>query len=264
MLVRNKLKLSLTSAALVIGGIGISSVALVTPSSAQTASAQGPFSFPFPSGFPRFGGLDASAQASAASMAAIAVPGTQIEVVVPANGTQDYVCRTNSNGVAAWAFTGPRANLYSHVNQAPFNLQKYGTHFNLQGTPQAGTSADGPRWRSFDGTQLRGRVMASAPGRTSGDIPVLLLRAEFESFAALGSDFGRNGVPTTKPTWSTITHIQRVNTRGGVAPANGCTASTLGSIAQVPYSTTYLLLGPVPPPVPDYGVCDEFGNYCPA
>jgi Protein of unknown function (DUF3455) len=233
---RKNLKFSVASAALALGGIGLGSVVSATPSSAQTTSAQGPFSFPFPSGYPMFGGRNTSAQASAASMAAIAQPGTVVQAVIPANGTQDYVCRNNASGVAAWAFTGPRANLYSHVNIPGYNDRLYGNHFNLQGTAQAGTPADGPRWRSFDGTQLRGRLVTSAPGRTSGDIPVLLLRAD--------------GIPTTAPTWSTVTHIQRVDTRGGVAPGGGCSTATLGAIAQVPYTTTYLLLSPTPPPPP--------------
>jgi hypothetical protein len=262
----SKRKASLASLFLLLGGVAVSSVAVIPTASAQTGSAQGPFVFPYPSGFPVRGGLDQSAQASATSMAAIAQPGTVVQAVVPASGTQDYVCRNNSSGVAAWAFTGPRANLFTHTNIAPYNQRIYGTHWNLQGTPQAGTSSDGPRWRSFDGTQLRGRVVASAPGRTSADIPVLLLRAEVESLAPIGSDFFRQGLPTTSPTWSTVTHIQRVNTRGGVAPINGCGASTVGAIAQVPYSTTYLLLSPTPPPPPSQPVCGDNsdGSYCPA
>ena len=37
-----------------------------------------------------------------------------------------------------------------------------------------------------------------------------------------------------------VTYIQRVNTRGGVAPAMPCDAMTKGSRTTVPYSADYV------------------------
>jgi Protein of unknown function (DUF3455) len=224
-----------------LAGVGIAAGLLAfgtAPSFAQTA-AQGPFNFP-----------DSGTQAgrnipSADSRAAIAAPsGHFMTMSVYANGTQDYQCRKNATGYG-WAFTGPRANL--------FGDGKVGDHFNLQGTSQAGTPADGPRWRFNDGTQVRGRLVSSAPSLTANDIPVLLLRVEYESrrSPSYTSYFGT--------AVQNATFLQRTQTVGGVAPAaNSCTAFTVGTVAKVPYRATYLFWSPPPPPPEP----SEFGEPC--
>jgi Protein of unknown function (DUF3455). len=42
--------------------------------------------------------------------------------------------------------------------------------------------------------------------------------------------------------FSKITSIQRVNTVGGVAPKTGCSQSTVGTTARIPYAADYYLL----------------------
>ena len=42
--------------------------------------------------------------------------------------------------------------------------------------------------------------------------------------------------------FSKITSIQRVNTVGGVAPKTGCSQSTLGTNARIPYAADYYFL----------------------
>jgi Protein of unknown function (DUF3455) len=262
---------SLIGLAAVIGSIGIG----ISTSTAQTA-AQGPFSFPYPSGFQSglvsgFNpGQNVSARASAASMAAIAPSdgafsrGVEFSLAngnftfsnFEANGTQDYQCRANATGFG-WAFTGPRANLFTYYTNVA------GTHFNLQGTPQSGTPADGPRWKFADGTQLRGRVIASAPGRTSADIPVLLLRAEYESFRTNNTSITPSSPFSSSYVVQNAAYIQRTQTSGGVAPAaSACSAATVGTVAQVPYSALYLLLSPPPPPPPPPYIDPDNGGLC--
>jgi Protein of unknown function (DUF3455) len=227
-----------------IATAGVLAVGVGT-SSAQRTSAQGPFTFPYPSGFGWLGSNESALNIASSSRLAPPPGNDQYIGALPANGTQDYQCRATATGFA-WTFTGPRANLFDNQAWLPSYRKLAGTHFNLQGTPQQGTPNDGPRWRMNDGSQVRGRVVSSAPGRTSNDIPFLLLRAENEG----GEGFlGR------------VTFIQRFTTVGGVAPAAAtCTASAVGATAQVPYSTTYYFWAPTPPPLE----CDEFGNYCPA
>jgi hypothetical protein len=60
-----------------------------------------------------------------------------------------------------------------------------------------------------------------------GAIPWLLLRATSTSA-------GPDGDKLTH-----TTHIQRVNTTGGVAPATGCDAGHLGEARNVPYTADY-------------------------
>jgi Protein of unknown function (DUF3455) len=228
-----KLKRSLLLGVLVGGAIA-GGVASAPSVGAQSTSAQGPFSFPPPALGPNYSILNSSSQATNASFYTTLPPGNDLVGAggTLAQGTQDYVCRNNATGTPVWAFTGPRANLYSI---GYFGTRLIGNHYNLQGTAQAGTTADGPRWRNFDGNVVRGRMIASAPGRTSGDIPWLLLRAEVEQ-----SD-------GTFTSWGLATYITRTSTVGGVAPAAAtCTAATLGSVAQVPYSASYNFYQPNP------------------
>jgi hypothetical protein len=217
----------------------------VAPSSAQRSSAQGPFNFPYPSGFNWLGQSETAGIGVSTTRVAVPAGNEYYIGSLPANGTQDYQCRSTAAGFS-WAFTGPRANLFDNRAWLPSYRQLAGTHFNLQGTALQGTAFDGPRWSLNDGSRIRGRVVASSPGRTANDIPYLLLRAENEG----GEGFLSN-----------VTYIQRLATTGGVAPAAPtCNASTVGSVALVPYSTTYYLWGTTLRP-PE---CDEFGNYCPA
>jgi hypothetical protein len=38
---------------------------------------------------------------------------------------------------------------------------------------------------------------------------------------------------------SSVTYIQRFDTVGGIAPAGGCDATTVGTVARVDYTATY-------------------------
>ena len=85
-------------------------------------------------------------------------------------------------------------------------------------------SLRGPAWEAADGSKLTGKRVAVAPA-APGSMPLQLVKAE----AATGS-----GAMTG------ITYIQRVNTKGGVAPAEPCGASMAGSKKQVAYRADYL------------------------
>jgi len=82
----------------------------------------------------------------------------------------------------------------------------------------------GPTWESMDGSKVTGKQVAVAPS-TPGNIPLQLVKAE----PAMG-----NGA------MSGITYIQRVNTKGGVAPSDPCAAASAGIKKQVPYQADYV------------------------
>ena len=136
----------------------------------------------------------------------IQVPaGNKVFLVGHAVGVQIYSC----NGVA-WGFVAPRANLYNDHGKLIV------THFG------------GPTWQAKDGSRAVGRLVDG--GSVTVDptaIPWLLLSAR--TFA--GPD-GDRLVPTT--------YVQRINTRGGLAPpASACTAATAGAVVEVPYTADY-------------------------
>ena len=140
----------------------------------------------------------------------ISVPaGNKPFLVGHADGVQIYSCNATSGGFA-WTFVAPRADLYGD------NGKLITTHFG------------GPTWRARDGSQVVAARVESAPAPTPGAIPWLLL-------AATSTSAGEDGDRLTR-----TTYIQRINTTGGVAPAAAdCNASTVGTVAEVPYTADY-------------------------
>lgn len=129
---------------------------------------------------------------------------------VPARGVQIYECQARNGAAPAWNFVAPEAVLYD-----------------LQGR-RIGHHDAGPRWSADDGSVVRGSVKQRADAPQPGDIPWLLLEARAE---------GRRG------SFTLVARIQRINTRGGIAPDSGCDSSTLGSYARVSYAADYQFFG---------------------
>lgn len=148
--------------------------------------------------------------ASACSMAP-AIPdnlvpaNAQLAMIVPARGVQIYECRRKANADALeWAFVAPDAELYD------IRGHRIGTH------------GAGPFWQAADGSRVVAKVHTRADS-PEGAIPWLLLTA---------TSNGPEG------SFSRVTHIQRVNTAGGNAPAKPCKA---GEQARVHYTADYRL-----------------------
>ena len=134
----------------------------------------------------------------------IAVPaGNKVFLVGHAVGVQIYSC----NGVA-WGPATPRANLYDDHGKLII------THF------------AGPTWQAKDGSRVVGQPEASV---IVDDTAIPWVRLSARTFAGPEGD---RLVPTT--------YVQRINTRGGLAPpAADCNAATAGAVAEVPYTADY-------------------------
>jgi hypothetical protein len=128
---------------------------------------------------------------------------------VGATGVQIYECRPGASGAApAWAFVAPEAVL-------------------LDGRGQSlGSHGAGPFWLANDGSRVVGSVRARADAPVAGAVPWLLLEARSTGVAGV---------------FSGVSAIQRINTVGGIAPADGCDALTLGRQVRVPYQADYRL-----------------------
>jgi len=146
-----------------------------------------------------------ASQPSAEVSAAIATPGLAIAAVLHAEGAQVYECRAASDGKLAWRAREPTATLI-------FEGSTVGRHY------------AGPRWEYVDGSVVQAKSASSAPGATEDDIPWLQLDVVDQR----GS--GR---------LSGVTHVQRVNTRGGVARGP---CDEAGAFRSVPYSPDYIFL----------------------
>lgn len=134
-----------------------------------------------------------------------------LAMIVPAKGVQIYECRAKKDqaGGYEWAFVAPEADLFNASGQ------KIGRHY------------AGPHWESTDGSKIAGTVKESADAPQADAIPWLLLVTR--SVGSQGS-------------FSKITSIQRVNTVGGIAPKAGCSQSTVGTTARIPYTADYYFL----------------------
>ncbi len=138
-------------------------------------------------------------------------PNESLAVIVPAKGVQIYECRAKKDQASAyeWAFVAPEADLFDTGGR------KIGKHYG------------GPHWESTDGSKIVGAVKERTDATQADAIPWLLLITK--SVGSQGS-------------FSKITGIQRVNTVGGVAPTTGCSQSTVGTTARIPYTADYYFL----------------------
>jgi len=147
-----------------------------------------------------------AAECAPSAPSALTVPnGNQVAFHYQGVGAQIYTCQASGGGFA-WIFNAPDATLYDDDGNA------VGSHF------------VGPTWESFDGSTVRGQKLAAAKVDPTA-IPWLLLQA-----VSYGPTDGR---------MDAVTYIQRLNTVGGLAPAGGCDATTVGNVARVGYSATY-------------------------
>lgn len=130
-----------------------------------------------------------------------------------ASGVQIYTCQAKADApnTYEWAFKGPEATLYNAGGQI------VGSHY------------AGPTWEGQDGSTIVGTVLARADAPSKKAIPWLLLEAKSNTGAGI---------------FSSITHIQRLYTVGGVAPSKGCDAAHTGEEARVPYKATYVFYYP--------------------
>lgn len=146
---------------------------------------------------------------------AVKVPaGHQVAWETVGVGEIIYECRPKAGtpGAFDWVFVGPKADLKSRTGQV------IGSYFGPPAT-----------WAALDGSRFTGKQLAVAPGGM-GNIPLQLVQAN----PVMGS-----GALTG------VSHVQRVATRGGVAPALPCTGDGLGRRETVQYQADYIFWKPV-------------------
>lgn len=129
----------------------------------------------------------------------------QLLLQVHAKGDQVYTCKSDA-AQFTWTLKAPDAQLFDK------NGKPFGKHF------------AGPAWEASDGSRVTGKAIANAPSPDANSVPWLLV--------TIVSHDG-SGV------LSRVTTIQRVNTKGGKAPASGCDASHAGQEVRVAYSADY-------------------------
>ena len=190
-------------------------------------------------------GAPAQSLAAPTTPPLIAAPaGNSLFLAAQATGTQGYVCLPTSTGAptASWTVKGsrPQATLFQRFFGQEFQIA---THFlspdtNPNGAAPSPLPFGSATWQSsLDSSTVWAQVLhaTTIPAGSdpscphTGAIPCLLLES-------IGSQAGPSGGAMLART----TFIQRLNTRGGSAPADGCsTAADVGSQTLVPYSADY-------------------------
>ena len=115
--------------------------------------------------------------------------------------------KANAAGQFEWVFVGPDAALNDRGGK---RIGKY------YGPPAT--------WEAGDGSKVTGAQVAVAPAG-AGNIPLQLVKTN----PAVG-----------KGAMTGFTYIQRVATRGGVAPASACDGATTGKKEIVKYQADYI------------------------
>lgn len=134
----------------------------------------------------------------------------QLVLQVHAKGDQIYACKVDGPQ-PGWTLKAPDAQLFDKDGKA------FGKHF------------AGPSWEASDGSRVVGKAAANAPSPDADSIPWLLVKVVSHEGAGV---------------LARVTSIQRINTKGGKAPASGCDAAHAGQESRVPYSSDYLFFAP--------------------
>jgi Protein of unknown function (DUF3455) len=139
--------------------------------------------------------------------------GEVLVLTTPARGVQIYVCGPNKDDASRleWNFKAPEADLLNHSGTT------IGKHY------------AGPTWESADGSKVVGETKARDNGPDPKAIPWLLLSAKSNTGSGI---------------FSTVKSVQRLQTVGGIAPAEACTAAQVGREARVPYTAVYNFYAP--------------------
>ncbi|NML14031.1 DUF3455 domain-containing protein [Azohydromonas caseinilytica] len=162
-------------------------------------------------------GLIAACAAAAATVDNAALPapvrvpaGHELRLWSIGKGEIRYACRqAGAGGRYAWVSGASTARLYDVYLR------------------EIGWSYAGPTWKSVDGSKVTGRALAVAPAG-AGHLPLQLLRA---------------GTASGQGTMQGVSYIQRLNTRGGAAPAQPCDARREGRERVVGYEADYVFYG---------------------
>jgi hypothetical protein len=149
---------------------------------------------------------------NAALPAAVQVPaGNTMKLWTVGIGNITYACREKADapGGYAWTFVAPVATLFDKDRKA------------------VGKYYGGPTWEADDGSKVTGKQIAVAPAG-EGNIPLQLVQAS----PAEG-----------KGAMQGVSYIQRLNTKGGVAPKTACDKAGVGMEQTVRYQADYVFYG---------------------
>ena len=138
--------------------------------------------------------------------------GTMQTMFTIGTGELTYECREKKDmaGMFEWGVVGPVATLKTKAGEV------------------VGKYYAGPTWESVDGSKVTGKQLGVAPNGP-GNIPMQLVKAD----PAVPSSNGMGAMQG-------VSHIQRLQTVGGVAPTTACAMGNKGERKAVAYQADYV------------------------
>lgn len=125
-------------------------------------------------------------------------PGThELLLQAKGEGVQIYTCTDGK-----WTLKAPDAKLLDPQGTV------IGTHF------------AGPTWKLNDGSEVKGKAIATQPSQEAGSVPWLLIQAVTDSGSGQ---------------FAGVNYIRRTETHGGASPKESCTTGE----SRQPYTATY-------------------------
>jgi hypothetical protein len=143
---------------------------------------------------------------------AIQVPsGEEVVLSAHAAGSQIYTCQASAGDRFTWTLKAPEAELKDRHDKV------------------IGQHSAGPTWTLKDGSEVKGKAAAQVDSLDSNSIPWLLVKVI--------SNSGKGQL-------ASVTSIQRVHTKGGKAPAEGCDAAHRDAESKISYTADYFFFAP--------------------
>jgi Protein of unknown function (DUF3455) len=143
---------------------------------------------------------------------AIQVPaGEEVVLYTHATGSQIYTCTASADGKFGWMLKAPDAELHDRKDKI------------------IGHHSAGPSWKLTDGSEVIGKAAAHVSALDPDSISWLLVKVVSHS---------GNGL------LSSVNMIQRVHTKGGQPPDEGCDASHRDAETKSNYTADYYFYAP--------------------
>jgi hypothetical protein len=137
--------------------------------------------------------------------------GAEVVLFVHASGSQIYACQPVPDGKFAWTLKAPEAELKDRKGKV------------------IGSHSAGPTWKLKDGSEVTGKAAAHVDSLDPDSIPWLLVNVEKNS---------------GKGQLAGVTNVQRIHTRGGKAPADGCDDAHRDAETKTSYTADYYFYAP--------------------
>ncbi len=132
--------------------------------------------------------------------------GAQLVLEATGKGVQIYACQQTNDGYR-WKFVAPMATLFDPAGQ------------------EIGRHSAGPAWAARDGSTIVGAVLAQTTSPDPHSIAWLLLKVTSQHGSGILSN---------------VAFVRRIETKGGMAPTQGCDAAHALEQERVPYTARYL------------------------